>query len=144
MRVTNSMIMNKANTNINGTKVSVDKTNTQMTTQKKIERPSEDPVVAVRSLRLSTQLSKVNQYYEKNIPDAESWLDVTESALTNMKEIIKDVHSLSVQGANDTLTQEDRNTILSQLKSLQTSCTRREMQIMQVELYLRVTVRIRP
>ena len=119
MRVTNNMIMTKANTNINGTKVIVDKENTQMTTQKKIDRPSEDPVVAVRSLRLATQLAKIDQYYEKNIPDAESWMDVTESALKNMKEIIKDVHSLSVQGSNDPLTQTDRNTILSQLKALQ-------------------------
>ena len=71
MRVTNNMIMTKANTNINGTKVIVDKENTQMTTQKKIDRPSEDPVVAVRSLRLATQLAKIDQYYEKNIPDAD-------------------------------------------------------------------------
>ena len=60
MRVTNNMIMTKANTNINGTKVIVDKENTQMTTQKKIDRPSEDPVVAVRSLRLATQLAKID------------------------------------------------------------------------------------
>ena len=63
MRVTNNMIMSNARTNINGTKVSVDKANTQMTTQKKISRPSEDPVTAIRSLRLSTSLSRVDQFY---------------------------------------------------------------------------------
>ena len=79
LRVTNNMIMKSANTNINGTKVHVDKTNNQMTTQQKISRPSEDPVTAIRSLRLATTLSQVDQYYEKNIPDAESWLEVTET-----------------------------------------------------------------
>ena len=119
MRVTNNMILKNSSTNINGTKVSVDNTNTQMTTQKKISRPSEDPVTAIRSLRFSTTLSRVNQYYEKNIPDAESWLDVTETALVNMRTEITKYRTLLDQGANGTLTQDDRNAILTQLKSLQ-------------------------
>ena len=90
MRVTNHMIMNRANTNINYAKSVVDSENTQMTSQKKISRPSEDPVIAVRSLRLGTSISKVNQYYEKNIPDAESWMDITDQAISNMKDILKE------------------------------------------------------
>lgn len=119
LRVTNNMIMKSANTNINGTKVHVDKTNNQMTTQQKISRPSEDPVIAVRSLRLQTSLSKIDQYYEKNIPDADKWMDVTGTALANMASLISDMRTLSVQGSNGPNTQDDRNTILSQLKSLQ-------------------------
>ncbi len=119
LRVTNNMIMKSANTNINGTKVQVDKTNNQMTTQQKISRPSEDPVIAVRSLRLQTSLSKIDQYYEKNIPDADKWMDVTGTALTNMASLISDMRTLAVQGANGPNTQDDRNTILSQLRALQ-------------------------
>jgi flagellar hook-associated protein 3 FlgL len=119
MRITNTMIMTNADNNINGVKIILDKTNTQMTTQKKIDRPSEDPVIAVRSLRFSTSLAKVNQFYEKNIPDAESWIEVTETALVNMRDTVRSIHSLSDQGANDTLTQDDRKTLLSQLKKLQ-------------------------
>ena len=119
MRVTNHMIMNRANTNINYAKSVVDSENTQMTSQKKISRPSEDPVIAVRSLRLGTSISKVNQYYEKNIPDAESWMDITDQAISNMKDILKDVHTLAVQGSNGTLTADDRNAIYTQLQSLQ-------------------------
>ena len=57
MRITNNMIMGNTKTNINSTKVLVDKYNTQMTTQKKISKASEDPVIAIRSLHLSTSLS---------------------------------------------------------------------------------------
>lgn len=121
MRVTNNMILQNSAVNINGTKILVDAANNQMTTQKKISRPSEDPVTAIRSLRFSTSLSKINQYYEKNIPDAEKWLDVTETALVNMRKSITDYRTLLDQGANGTLTQDDRNTILTQLKSLQSS-----------------------
>ena len=88
MRVTNSMINRNSMTNMNRNKVSVDAMNTQMTTQKKISRPSEDPVIAIRALRLRTNLSEINQYYTKNIPDAESWLELTETAIKNMKEIV--------------------------------------------------------
>ena len=119
MRITNNMILNNSSSNINDVKTSLDKTNTQMTNQQKINRPSEDPVIAVRSLRLQTTYAKTEQYYRKNIPDAESWLDVTETALLNMKDIITDMRTLAVNGATGTLTQDDRNTILTQLKSLQ-------------------------
>ena len=119
MRITNNIIMRNSMTNIGGTKGAVNTTNTQMTTQKKISRPSEDPVIAIRSLRLSTDLSKVNQYYERNIPDARSWMEVTETALINMKDLVTDMRTRAVYGAHDTLTQTDRNTILKELESLQ-------------------------
>ena len=44
MRVTNNMITSNTKSNINANKVLVDKYNTQMTTQKKINKPSDDPV----------------------------------------------------------------------------------------------------
>lgn len=118
MRVTNSMINRNSMRNMNHNKASVDRLNTQMTTQKKIQRPSEDPVTAIRSLRLRSDLSEVNQFYGKNIPDAESWLELTEAALSNMETIITDVYNLCVNGATDTLTQEDRDAILKELQQL--------------------------
>ena len=49
MRITNNMIMGNTKTNINSAKTLVDKYNTQMTTQKKIDKASDDPVIAIRS-----------------------------------------------------------------------------------------------
>lgn len=118
MRITNSMITGNTKNNINSNKIYVDKYNTQMTTQKKISKPSEDPVIAIRSLRLSTNLSHLNQYVENNIPDADAWLDVTETALTNMKSILTDIRTQCVKGSSDTLTADDRKTIMNALTSL--------------------------
>ncbi len=118
MRITNGMMMNTTKTNINNNKVSVDRLNTQMSTQKKITKPSDNPLIAIKSLRLSTTLSQINQYYGNNIKDAQSWMDVTETALTNMKDILTDAYRLAVNGSTGTLTDEDRNTVLTQLKSL--------------------------
>lgn len=118
MRITNNIITSNTKYNINNNKVNVNTLNNQMSSQKKIDKPSDDPVVAIRALRLRSSLSEIDQYYEKNIPDAESWLDVTETALTNMKKVLTDIHTQCVYGATDTLTADDRNTILSQLQAL--------------------------
>ncbi|SER83212.1 flagellar hook-associated protein 3 [Lachnobacterium bovis] len=118
MRVTDNMIMNKTKYNINLNKVSVDKLNSQMTTQQKIEKASEDPVIAMRSLRLSTDLSHMTQFVDNNIPDVESWIDVTKTSLMNMNKVLTDIRQKCVAGAHDTLQPEDRNTIWKELTAL--------------------------
>ncbi len=59
MRITNNMMMNNTTKNINGNKVNVNALNLQMSSQKKIQRPSENPVIAIRSLRLRSTLSHI-------------------------------------------------------------------------------------
>lgn len=90
----------------------------QYSTGKKILKPSDDPIVAVRALKLRTNLSELSQYLEKNIPDAESWMDVTESALGNVNKVISQMNQYCVQGSTDTLTAEERTYILENLKQL--------------------------
>ncbi len=104
--------------NINTNKIYQDRLSTQMSTQKKVNRPSDDPVVAIRALRLRGSVSEVTQYYSKNIPDAESWLNVTEGALTSLTEVLTDMRSQCVKGANGDLTSSDRQIVLEQLRSL--------------------------
>ncbi len=118
MRITNNMITNSTKSNINGNKVQVDKYNTQMTTNKKISKPSEDPVIAIRALRLGTNLTQINQYVDNNIPDAEAWLDVTFTALDNMYKLVSDIRTQCVNGSTDTLGADDRDTILKSLQAL--------------------------
>lgn len=118
MRITNNMMLNNTSSNINGNKVNVNNLNNQMSSQKKIQRPSEDPVIAIRALRLRSTLSEIDQYYENNIPDAESWLEVTDTALKNMVTIVTDIRSQCVYGSNDPLTADDRKTILTALEKL--------------------------
>lgn len=118
MRVTNSMISRNSMINMNNNKVNVDILNNQMTTQKKISRPSEDPIIAIRALRLRSNLDELEQYYERNIPDARSWIEVTEGALKNMQTIMDKVYSQCVYGATDTLKEDDRAAILKELQSL--------------------------
>ncbi len=118
MRITNKIMQKNNLSNINTNKIYQDKLSTQMSTQKKINRPSDDPVVAIRALRLRSSVTEITQYYSKNIPDAESWLNVTEDALKNLSAIITNMITLCTKGANGPLKTEDRQIILEQLKAL--------------------------
>jgi len=118
MRITNKMMTNNMLGNINKNKVNMSALEEQYATGKKIQKPSDDPIVTVRALKLRTNLSELEQYYEKNIPDAKSWMDVTESALTTVNEILSSVNTYCVQGSSDTLTAQDRSSIVENLEQM--------------------------
>lgn len=118
MRVTNKIIQNNSITNINNNKVMEDQLNTQLATGKKINRPSDDPVVAIRSLRLRTSLTEIEQYYKKNAPDADNWLKITENAVDTTISLIKSMYSDCTSGSEGFKTADDRNAILGDLKGL--------------------------
>ena len=101
MRITNKMMTNNALYNINSNKNLMSALEQQYSSGKKITKPSDDPIVAVRALKFRTNLSELNQYYEKNIPDALAWMDVTESALKTVNSIITSMNTYCNQGAND-------------------------------------------
>ena len=102
--------------NINANKNSLSKLEERYSTGMKIQRPSEDPIVATRALKLRTNLTELNQYYEKNIPDALAWMDLSESALKEANDILTKIHTYCVNGSTDTLTEQDRNSIVATLK----------------------------
>ncbi len=62
MRMTNKIMRNNSIYNINQNKILQDQLTNQMTSQSKIVRPSDDPVVAIRALRLRNNVTTVTQY----------------------------------------------------------------------------------
>ncbi len=120
MRVTNQMMTTNMLNNINRNKSNVDTLGYQYATQQKIQKPSDDPVVAVRSLKFRTQITELTQYLEKNIPDATNWMDTTEEAMDSINEVLEKMNTYCNQGANDTLETNDRNTIIETLEQYKT------------------------
>lgn len=118
MRITNKVMQNNSLNNINTNKLLQDKLSTQMSTQKKINRPSDDPVIAVRALRLRTNVNQVTQYYGKNVPDAKSWLDLTADSIKSLTEVVTSMYENATKGSNENLTMKDKEIILTQLESL--------------------------
>lgn len=118
MRMTNKIMQNNSLYNINNNKLLQDKLSTQMSTQKKITRPSDDPVIAIRALRLRTNVSELTQFYEKNAPDADSWLTVTGKSLSTVADVLTEMSREANKASNKQKGVEDLQIILKQLKSL--------------------------
>lgn len=118
MRITNKIMQNNSLRNINTNKELQDKLNTQMATGEKITRPSDDPVIAIRSLRLSTTVTKLAQYNEKNAEDAESWLFVTEGAIDSAEGVLSGIYNECERGVGDDMNTADYQAILEKIKQL--------------------------
>ena len=117
MRITSKMMQATSLRNLNINKVLREKLTNQMSTGKKITRPSDDPVIAIRSLKLNSSLDKIDQYYEKNASDAESWLELTESALSTVNEILtKDIRNNIISAKSSYKTAEDREAVITHLR----------------------------
>lgn len=118
MRVTNQMVTNSSLRNMQKSMQRVNNLNEQVTTGKKISAPSQDPVVAIRALKLRTTCDQLDQYKKKNIPDALSWLDTTQTSIQNVFNRLDDVYAYCEQGASDTYQTKDRSTIVNELYAL--------------------------
>lgn len=118
MRVTTKMLNNNMMANISKNKSRLNTLNEQYTTGQKIQRPSDDPIIAVRTLKLRQTMTEINQYVEKNIPDAMSWMDITTSALDSMDSIMTSMYGYLNQGATDVLATSERKTVAENLEQL--------------------------
>ena len=118
MRMTNKIMRNNSLYNINQNKILEDKLTNQMTNQSKIVRPSDDPVVAIRALRLRSNVTSVTQYHDKNAADADQWLTVTADALKTIDDVLKNLYEQATGAANKYLTSDDLDIILEQMDSL--------------------------
>lgn len=117
MRVTNQMISNNSLRNLQTSTKRVDTLIQQLTTGQKIQRASEDPVVAVRALKLRNTVSQLEQYKSKNIKDADSWMELTENSITSISNYIEYMSGYCNQGATDSFNNDNRSAIAETIRA---------------------------
>jgi flagellar hook-associated protein 3 FlgL len=118
MRITNNMLVSNTIWNMNKTTEQLAKAQERMSSQSKIKIPSDDPVVATRAVKYRNYVTAVEQY-QKNADDALSWQNVTETAVSDLSSVMKQVRDLTAQASNGSLNNEDREQIkltIAQLK----------------------------
>lgn len=115
MRVTNGMMRNNSLLNMQKNKVAYNKYLQQYSTEKKIQRPSDDPTIAVRALQYRTTLVEIKQYLS-NIDDAVGFMNETGNALGNMNGRLEGMATYCTQAATGTYDVEARKDIVAQLK----------------------------
>jgi len=119
MRITNNMLINNMLNNLNNNLNRMNKYQNQLATGKKISLPSDDPIVASRALKLRTDVAEILQY-KRNVDDADSWMDITETTLGQMGDVMHRVRELAVQAGNGTNTPEDLDKIKQEMEQLKT------------------------
>jgi len=84
--------------------------NEKIASGKTINRPSDNPIALVDSMTLKTSLSQIGQY-QRNIEYGTSWLNLRESALTQMNDLVTRAKEISVQMADDTQSADTRASV---------------------------------
>lgn len=72
-----------------------------LSTGRKLNKPSDDPVGITYSLRYRSELS-MNEQFDKNIAQAKSQLEHTDTVVGQLNDIVQRVQELSVQALNGT------------------------------------------
>ena len=103
--------------NLNTSYNKMSKLQEQMNSGSLINRPSDDPVIAVKGMGYRVDLDK-NAQYQRNINEAHTWVDSTDEALDQVGTSLIRVKELIVQAANDTNTQEDRQKISVEISQI--------------------------
>lgn len=117
MRMTNSILVNNVKRNISRNIYQLSKLDNMLATGKRINKPSDDPIGIVDSLRLSSRLQE-NAQFQGNVSDAHSWLESSDSALGSVNSILERVYELVVQTVNGTLEPEDRQKTMLEVREL--------------------------
>lgn len=117
MRVTNKTMLNNYLNNLNRNLVQMSKYQNQLSSGKEISRPSDDPFAVTRSMFLHTSINQNHQYL-RNIEDSIGWIDMTDSALGSMGDVMNRLRELVIKGANGTLSDSDRSAIKDEVVQL--------------------------
>lgn len=98
-RVTQSMMNMQLQRNLNNNLNQMNDLQNQMATGKKINKPSDNPVGISYAMRYRTELTATDQY-QQNVDTATSWLDYTDSMLSQAGDVVQRIRELTVQGAS--------------------------------------------
>ena len=88
-----------------------------LSTQKRINKIHDDPIGVVRGLKLKDRLAEIKSFKE-NIDYSKGFLDVTETAISNLHQRIERAQELAISMANDTYDGINRNITSKEVKEI--------------------------
>ncbi|MFF2483658.1 flagellar hook-associated protein FlgL [Paenibacillus sp. NPDC058071] len=116
-RVTSGMMQNQLMRNIHHNLSRMEHQQNTLTTGRKLNKPSDDPVGITYSLRYRSELA-MNEQFEKNITSAKSQLDYTDNVLGQVNDLVQRAKELSVQALNGTNPQSALDAIAIEINQI--------------------------
>ncbi|ASR45607.1 flagellar hook-associated protein FlgL [Paenibacillus kribbensis] len=122
IRVTSGMMSMQTLSNLNRNYSNMNKMENQITTGRKLNKPSDDPVGVTYALRYRSELAS-NEQYSSNADAAVSWLDFTDSTMQQAGDVMKRLKELTVQASTGTVPQSGLDAIKLEVDQLKEQMT---------------------
>jgi len=115
MRVSNDTLRSAFLAALDAAQRRVIDTQEKVSSGKRVNKPSDDPVAAARMAHLDASLSRLDQY-KSNSDFARNQLGLEESALDDVISGLQRVRELALQGNNSTTSESDRKDIAAEIR----------------------------
>lgn len=119
MRISTRMIYEQGSTQLNNLQSALNRTQMQLSTNRRNLTPADDPIASARALEV-TQSQALNTQFVTNRSNATNFLSQEELALKSTTNLIADVQELVVKAGNPGLRDEERATIAKELEGRMT------------------------
>ena len=116
-RITTQMIAQRSLADLTGAYGRLSKTQEQLSSGKRITKPSDDPYGAGHAVQLTSDLAGLSAY-NRNVDDGTAWTQAADSALMNMQNMAQRVRELLVEAGNDTTGQSGRTDTAAEIDQL--------------------------
>ncbi len=117
MRISTLTIFNQSVGSLNQQQSKFNDVSTQIASGRRVVNPSDDPQAAARAVGVSQSLAITEQYADSRV-SARSSLEQSESVLNSVSDSITSAKTLLIQGANDTLSEADRQSVAYELRGV--------------------------
>jgi len=113
-RSTNLLQQTRLLVQLNNDQVSLQKLQNQISTGRRIAVPGDDPSAAIRGETLQRVIELKTQA-KTNVQSAQSYLDATDTSLSNVSKTLTDIKSAAIAAASDTASDESRQAAAEQV-----------------------------
>jgi flagellar hook-associated protein 3 FlgL len=117
MRVTNRMMTDTLLGNLRDNLERLERAQDQVSSGKRIQRPSDDPAGTGRALDYRASIDAGAQYL-RNMDNAESWINAADATLDSVTQAMQRARELAVQGSNDTLGAPQQQAIAAEVNQI--------------------------
>lgn len=115
MRVSTLNLYNTSSNQLNSLQSALARTQMQLSTNRRVLTPADDPVASARALEVS-QSQEMNSQFATNRNSAKSSLSAVENALQNAGSLIQDIQTLAINAGNGTMLPSDREALATELE----------------------------
>ncbi|MCL1790766.1 MAG: flagellar hook-associated protein FlgL [Peptococcaceae bacterium] len=117
MRVTHNIMTNNLLRNLSGASGRMIDIQNKLSSNARINKPSDDPVGAETAMRLKSTLSSMEQW-KQNVSEGKAYMQSVEGTLGGMIDMTHRLRELAIQGANGSSTPDDRLKIKSEVDQI--------------------------